>query len=80
MKSDEFKAWLKENTTYSPKVISDISSRVNRANKILPWVDEPVYQFMLEQKEDYQALSCTIRSQIKGAVKLYSQFIHSSAE
>jgi len=69
-----FRAWLKENTNYSDAVISDTISRMKRADGILEWYNEDVYQFYLERNEKYQALSVSVRSQIKKAVKLYYQF------
>jgi len=70
-----FRAWLKENTSYSDAVISDTISRVKRADGILEWYDDEIYQFYLEREEQYQALSVSVRSQIKKAVKLYRQCI-----
>lgn len=69
-----FKKWLKDNTTYSDAVIGDMSSRIKRADNILEWYDEEVYQFYLEQNEQYKTLSVSVRSQLKKAVKLYYQF------
>lgn len=72
--TEQFKKWLKDNTTYSVAVISDLSSRVKRADSYLEWYDDEVYQFYLEQNEEYKSLSVSVRSQIKKAVKLYRQF------
>lgn len=74
IKTKEFKEWLGENTSYSAPVISDMASRVKRADKILEWNKEDVYQFKLEQKDEYKILSVSVRSQIKKAVKLYNDF------
>ena len=70
-----FKLWLTENKNYSSKVISNTVSRFKRADSMLTWFDDPVYQYKLEQVEEYQNLSMSVRSQIKKAVKLYSEFI-----
>lgn len=75
--TERFKKWLEENTTYSDAVIGDMSSRVKRADSLLAWYDEEVYQFYLEQNEQYKLLSVSVRSQIKKSVKLYRQFITS---
>ena len=72
--TEGFKNWLKENSSYSEAVIGDMASRVKRADGIIEWYDEEVYQFYLEQKEQYKCLSVSVRSQIKKAVKLYRQF------
>lgn len=77
---NEFRVWLKENTSYSLPVISDTVSRAKRADKILKWSEEDVYQFRLEQLDEYQKLSVSVRSQIKKAVKLYSEFWLSQKE
>ncbi len=71
---DEFKSWLTNNTTYSKRVISNTVSRFKRANTILPWFDDEIYQFRLEQNDTYKSLSVNVRSQIKKAVRLYFQY------
>lgn len=75
IEESSFREWLKQNTTYSDAVIGDMVSRVKRANKILPFYNEEVYQFYLEHTEEYKALSVSVRSQIKKAVKLYIIFL-----
>ena len=37
IESDEFKEWLRENTTYSDAVIGDTVSRMKRADHFLKW-------------------------------------------
>ena len=71
-----FRDWLKTNTSYSDAVISDTISRAKRADGILEWYDDEVYQFYLERNEQYQALSKSVRSQVKKAVKLYYACVH----
>lgn len=68
-----FRIWLKENTNYSDAVIGDTISRMKRADGILEWYDDEVYQFYLEREKKYQELSVSVRSQIKKSVKLYHQ-------
>jgi DNA (cytosine-5)-methyltransferase 1 len=75
MDFEGFRQWLISNKEYSRETISNIVSRVKRANSILPWYNEVVYQFMLEREQKYQGLSCSVRSQIKKAVKLYFDFV-----
>lgn len=72
-----FKLWLTENKVYSVRTISNYVSRFKRADNILPWFNDTVYQFRLEETEAYQELSSDIRSQIKKAVKLYFEFVNS---
>lgn len=76
---EPFKEWLQANTTYSAPVIRDTASRVKRADTILEWNDEEVYQFYLERTEQYKALSPTVRSQLKKAVRLYWCFVHNQS-
>ena len=71
-----FKLWLTENRNYSNKVISNTASRFKRADGMLAWFNDAMYQYQLEQVSEYQALSTTVRSQIKKAVKLYYEFIN----
>ena len=74
---DGFRKWLQNNTSYSNRVISNIVSRFKRADSILPWFNDEVYQYWLEQEKRYKALSVSVRSQIKKAVKLYFSFYSS---
>ena len=71
---ESFREWLQANTTYSANVIRDTVSRLKRANSILEWNDEEVYQFYLERTDEYKAMPATVRSQVKKAVKLYWSF------
>ena len=71
-----FKLWLTENKDYSVRTISNYVSRFKRADNILPWFNDTVYQFRLEETKAYQELSSDIRSQIKKAVKLYFEFVN----
>lgn len=70
-----FKNWLVTSSDYSRETVSNIISRLKRADAILPWFHDEVYLFRLEQKEEYQALSKSVRSQVKKAVKLYFDFL-----
>lgn len=74
IEADQFKKWLKTNTTYSDAVICDTVSRVKRADSILEWDDAEVYQFYLEHNDSYKALSVSVRSQLKKAVALYRTY------
>ncbi len=74
-----FKLWLADKN-YGMKTISNIVSRFKRANNILEWVNDNVYLFNLEQMDEFNILSTTVRSQIKKAVKLYAEFINTQDE
>lgn len=76
--TQRFREWLKQNTNYSDAVISDMVSRIKRADSILEWYDEEVYQFYLEREANYKALTVSVRSQIKKAVKLYRDCVMSN--
>ena len=80
IKHEEFRAWLKAETNYSKETISNIVSRIRRADDILPWFDEQLYLFKLEQELDSQVVSRFVRSQIKKAVKLYFNFVEQSSD
>ena len=73
--TEGFKKWLKENSSYSEAVIGDMASRVKRADGIIEWYDEEVYQFYLEQKEQYKCLSVSVRSQIKRVSNYIENFM-----
>lgn len=74
IETESFKNWLKNNTQYSDAVIGDTVSRVKRADSIIEWDDNEVYQFHLEHNECYKKLSVSVRSQIKKAVSLYRDY------
>jgi DNA (cytosine-5)-methyltransferase 1 len=76
----DFKQWLKIHTEYSDAVISDMASRLKRADKILPWFYDDVYQYKLEQTEEYKKISVSVRSQIKKSVTLYFKFVTDKKE
>ena len=77
MNISKFKQWLISNTTYSNRVISNIVSRLNRADRMHPVYPEEVYLFEIEHTEDFKKLSVTVKSQIRKAVKLYLQYVNS---
>lgn len=72
---ENFKGWLKKNTEYSDAVIGDTVSRMKRADSILAWDNTDTYLFYLEKEQQFDALSVSVRSQIRKAVKLYSIYI-----
>lgn len=74
IETNEFRRWLKLNTNYSEFVVTDIVSRIGRADRILPWNSEETYPFYLERNSEFQKLSTSVKSQIRKAVKLYSEF------
>ncbi len=71
-----FKLWLTENKNYSKKTISNIVSRLKRADSMLSWFNDDVYQFNLERLDIFQTLSRDVQSQIKKAIKLYGEYVN----
>jgi len=70
-----FKSWLVASSNYSNATISNTISRLRRADNILPWFDDLVYIFRLEQSLAFQQLSVSVKSQVKKAVKLYFDYL-----
>lgn len=70
-----FKEWLSNNTPYSDSVISDMASRMKRADSIVTWEPTTIYLFKLEQNDGFKRLSVSVKSQMRKAVRCYVQFI-----
>lgn len=77
MNISDFRQWLISNTTYSSRVVSNIISRLNRADRMHPVYPEEIYLFELEHTDKFKNLSTTVKSQIRKAVKLYFQYAKS---
>lgn len=75
MEIQQFREWLKSNTAYSVDVITDIVSRLKRANKILQ-ITENRNQYLeaLNNTASFLCLSMYVKSQIRQAVKLYFEY------
>ncbi|MDR3348103.1 MAG: DNA cytosine methyltransferase [Acidaminococcales bacterium] len=71
-----FLDWLHNTQTMSERAQRDTLSRLKRANAIcaIPSVPEAYYFFALEQSDNYKTLTPTVRSQLKRAVALYSDY------
>lgn len=80
IQTDDFKKWLRNNTTYSEAVIADTASRIKRADNILSWNDTDTYLFYLEQEQEFEVLSVSVRSQLRKAVKLYTTYAKAITE
>lgn len=70
-----FKKWLSINTKYSDAVIRDLASRMKRADSIVTWEPTTIYLFKLEQSNSFKKINVSVKSQIRRAVKYYSQFV-----
>lgn len=75
MDCNEFKNWLQKKNKYTNASIKDIVSRLRRANKILVFRNEDIYIFRLEQCEEFQKASVSVKSQIRRAIRLYFQYL-----
>lgn len=73
---NNFEAWLIGTKNYSSRGAKDVISRCKRAEKMVPsnGEDEAHYIFALEQSEEFQCLSVNVRSQIKRAIKLKTEY------
>lgn len=71
-----FHKWIQHTQSMSERTQRDILSRLKRANTIctIPLVPDDYYIFTLEQSEKYKELTPTVRSQLKRAVSLYSNY------
>lgn len=72
-----FQEWLSAEKGLSERSSRDTVSRLSRANKLHPLsseMDLQTYIFELGRKPDFESLSPSVRSQLKRAVKLYSEF------
>lgn len=75
MDCDEFKKWLQEKNKYTDASIKDIISRLRRANNMLIFRNEDIYLFRLEQCEEFQKASVSVKSQMRRAIRLYFQYL-----
>ena len=75
MNCDKFRKWLQEKNTYTDASIKDIISRLRRANNILMFQNEDIYLFRLEQCEEFQKASVSVKSQMRRAIRLYFQYL-----
>lgn len=75
MNYDGFRKWLQEKNKYTDASIKDILSRMRRANNILIFRNEDIYIFRLEQCEEFQTASVSVKSQMRRAIRLYFQYL-----
>lgn len=71
-----FAKWLSYLDNYTVRTKRDVVSRLKRANKIceIPSTPDSYYLYLLEQSDKYKILTPAVRSQIKRAITLYSQY------
>ena len=66
-----FKNWLAASSGYSKETVSNVISRLKRADAILPWFHDEVYLFRLEQTEEYMGLSLS-RKRLSCILNIYN--------
>ncbi len=69
-----FTKWLQENTSYSNAVVQDTVCRAKRADKILEWDGTETYLFYLEKNPNFRALTVSVKSQLRKAIRHYSEY------
>ncbi len=76
-KMEGFQEWLVIEIQYSERAARDVVSRCKRSERILHCSKrlDAYYIFLLQQEAEYQALSATVRSQIKRAINLQLEYI-----
>ncbi len=77
----EFVEWLITNRNFSKRAANDTVSRIKRADKIYKIPDSPdsLYLYKLQQTDEFSNLSVSVRSQIKRAASLYSDYLNAAA-
>ena len=80
--AEAFCAWLAEEKGYPPRRVKDTRSRLLRAEGMLHVADAQeteVYIARLEATEAFSGLSASVKSQIRGALRLYGEFSQAAA-
>ena len=78
LSNDAFTEWLEKEKKLSNRSASDAKSRLGRANDILKLEDpsDPeFYLVALEKTKGFEALSKTVKSQLRRAVRLYAEYV-----
>jgi DNA (cytosine-5)-methyltransferase 1 len=78
----DFKQWLGDSFSYTPRTVSNILSRLKRAThlldtKILRKNPDETFN-ALKRCDEFNGLTPSVRSQIRKAVRLHADFINSS--
>lgn len=77
---EHFIGWLINTRHFSKRAASDTVSRINRADKIhaMSAVPDSLYLYELQQSDEFNELSVSVRSQIKRAANLYNDYVSSN--
>jgi DNA (cytosine-5)-methyltransferase 1 len=75
---DEFRRWLSQKHSYTPRAAGNVVSRLRRAKKILGADRIPSDPLdvihALEKRAAFRDLTTSVRSQLKRAIQLHSSF------
>lgn len=74
-KFENFQKWLDANSAYTKETKSNIVSRLRRADKLIPVINDPVYLFNLSQCAEFTELSVSVKSQMRRAVRMYHNYL-----
>ena len=73
----DFQTWLQNTKSLTKNSATDVVSRIKRAKKIMD-IDVPIdidtLLFHFTEKPTFKALTITVKSQLKRAIKLYMEF------
>ena len=73
----DFQTWLQNTKSLTKNSATDVVSRIKRAKKIMD-IDVPIdietLLFHFTGKPTFKALTITVKSQLKRAIKLYMEF------
>jgi len=78
---ERFASWLISEKEYKKRSANDVLSRLKRADGVCSLTEpDDRYVFDLEHTEKFATLSPAVRSQVRKAVRLYSEFHESSVD
>jgi hypothetical protein len=78
MATKTFKEWLIQSKGLSEKSAGDVQSRLNRAKKLVSFKATDKLKKIIDalnEDDDFNALTMTIRSQVRRAVKLHKEYL-----
>ncbi len=69
-------SWLINSRHYTERSARDVASRIKRANAIISMntIPDNFYIYQLENSQQFQEISTSVRSQVKKAVTLFSEY------
>jgi len=76
--NENFKNWLIKTKNFSVRSAGDVLCRLNRASSLTelnPKLKTDQILFNLSQESEFQALSMSVRSQLRRSIKLYRHFL-----